>query len=44
MDDELERIWKEVIVAYFRVLLRHSPGGTEENNTTFQSGQQKGDL
>jgi hypothetical protein len=33
-DDELERMWKEAVVAYFKVLSRHSPGGTEENTKT----------
>jgi len=29
--DKLEAMRKETIVAYFTVLSRHSPGGTEEN-------------
>jgi hypothetical protein len=28
---QLERIWKEAFVAYFKVLPPHSPGGTDEN-------------
>jgi hypothetical protein len=27
---ELERIWKEAVVAYFKVLSGYFPGGTEE--------------
>jgi hypothetical protein len=36
--DELERIWKEVIVANFMVLCQHSPGRTEENYKKPESG------
>jgi hypothetical protein len=32
VNDELERMWKEAVVAYFKVLLQHSIGGTEENH------------
>jgi hypothetical protein len=32
VNKELERIWNEAIVAYFKVLSRHLPGGTEENH------------
>jgi hypothetical protein len=32
VSDELERIWKEVVVAYFKVLSWHLPGGTEKNH------------
>jgi hypothetical protein len=28
---ELERIWKEAVMAQFNVLSRHLPGGTEED-------------
>jgi hypothetical protein len=31
MNNELERKWEEVVVAYFKVLSQHLPGGTEEN-------------
>jgi hypothetical protein len=31
VNDELERMWKEVAVAYFKVLSYHLLGGTEEN-------------
>jgi hypothetical protein len=30
MDKELERIWKEVVVAYVKVLPCHLPLGTQE--------------
>jgi hypothetical protein len=32
MNDELERIWKEAVVAWFKLLSLHLPGGTEEHN------------
>jgi hypothetical protein len=31
MNDELERIWKEAVMAYFKVLCRNLPRGAEEN-------------
>jgi hypothetical protein len=31
VNDELERICKEVVVALFKVVSQNSPGGTEEN-------------
>jgi hypothetical protein len=37
MNDELERMWKEAVVAKFKVLLfRHFPGGTEKNQNVSQ--------
>jgi hypothetical protein len=38
MNDGLERMWKEAVVAYFKVLSRHLPGGTEESheNSSFR--------
>jgi hypothetical protein len=30
VNDELERMCKEAVVAYFNVLSRHSPGRTEK--------------
>jgi hypothetical protein len=32
MNNELERIWKEVVMACFKVLFQHSSGKTEENH------------
>jgi hypothetical protein len=32
MNNELERKWKEAIVACFKVLSRYLPGGTGENH------------
>jgi hypothetical protein len=32
VNDELERIWKEAVAAYFKTLLRQLSGGTEENH------------
>jgi hypothetical protein len=31
VNDELEKIWKEAVVANFKVLSRHLSEGTEEN-------------
>jgi hypothetical protein len=30
MNDEVERMWKESVVAYFKSTTQHSPGGIEE--------------
>jgi hypothetical protein len=38
VNDELERMWKEAVVALFKVLSRHLPGGSEENHEKPQSG------
>jgi hypothetical protein len=35
MVDELERIWKETVVALIEVLSRNLPGGTEKNKDKF---------
>jgi hypothetical protein len=35
--DELRMIWKEVLMAYFKVLSWHLNGGTEENYEQTQS-------
>jgi hypothetical protein len=32
MNNELERIWKEVVMVEFKVLSQHVPGGTEEDH------------
>jgi hypothetical protein len=32
VDNELEGIWKENLMAYLKVLSRHVPGRTEENH------------
>jgi hypothetical protein len=39
VNNELERMWKEAVVAKFMVLSRHLPGGTKENHEKPQSGQ-----
>jgi hypothetical protein len=36
--DELERMWMEAVMALFKVLFLHLPGGTEENHKKPQSG------
>jgi hypothetical protein len=38
MNNELERMWKEVVVASFKVLAWHLHEGTEENHEKPQSG------
>jgi hypothetical protein len=30
MNNELGRVWKEEVVAYFKIISWNSPGGTEE--------------
>jgi hypothetical protein len=30
VNDELERIWKEAVMVFFKAVSRHSSGGTEE--------------
>jgi hypothetical protein len=32
MNNELERVWNEAVMALFKVLSRHLSGGTEENH------------
>jgi hypothetical protein len=32
MNDELERLWKEAVVCYFKLSLRTSPAGSEETH------------
>jgi hypothetical protein len=36
VNDELETIWKEAVVAWFKVLSRHLPGGSKENHKNFK--------
>jgi hypothetical protein len=31
VNDEFERIWKEVVVAYFKVHSHHAPGGAQKD-------------
>jgi hypothetical protein len=38
VNDELEMMWKEVVMAYCKVLSWHMPGGIEETHKTPQSG------
>jgi hypothetical protein len=38
MKDELERIWKVLVMAYFGVPSRNFPGGTKKNEEKSQSG------
>jgi hypothetical protein len=37
MNNELERIWKEAVIACFKVLSMHLPGGTERKHKKPQS-------
>jgi hypothetical protein len=39
MDDELERVWKETVMAYFMVLSRHLLGEAEESHENRQLEQ-----
>jgi hypothetical protein len=32
MNAAFERIWKEAVIAYFKLLSRHLPVGAEENH------------
>jgi hypothetical protein len=32
MNNELERMWKEAVMTYFKVLSQKMPGGTEGNH------------
>jgi hypothetical protein len=32
VSDELERMWKELVVAYFKTVYHHLPGVNEENH------------
>jgi hypothetical protein len=34
MNNELENIWKETGVTYFKILAQHLPGETKENNVS----------
>jgi hypothetical protein len=38
MNDELERMWKTAVVAYFKILFRHMPRVTEAKYETFHLG------
>jgi hypothetical protein len=38
MSNELERVWKEAVMARFKILSQHLPGETEENQEKPQSG------
>jgi hypothetical protein len=30
VDEELERTWKDAVMAYFKILSKHLPGGTDD--------------
>jgi hypothetical protein len=38
MNNELETMWKEAVMAAFKVISWHLPRGTEENHEKPQSG------
>jgi hypothetical protein len=38
MNDEVGRLWKKVIMVYFKVLFQHLPGMTKENDKKPQRG------
>jgi hypothetical protein len=33
VNDEWERMWKETVVDYFKVMFHYQPGGTEQNHS-----------
>jgi hypothetical protein len=37
MNYELEKMWGEAVVAQYKVILQHLPGGTEENHETYKT-------
>jgi hypothetical protein len=44
LNDELESIWKDAVVAEFKELSLHLPGGTEENQKNLSQHRQQGTL
>jgi hypothetical protein len=38
VNNELERMWEEAVMAQFKVISWHSPGGTDENHEKPQRG------
>jgi hypothetical protein len=38
-NDEIERMWKEVVVTYYKILSRNLHGGAGENHKKSQSGK-----
>jgi hypothetical protein len=38
MDNKLDWVWNEIVIAYVEILFQHLPGGTEENNLRYQLG------
>jgi hypothetical protein len=38
MNDELQRMWKDAVMVYFKALSQHLPGQTKEKNEKPQSG------
>jgi hypothetical protein len=44
MIKEWGKIWKEVVIACFKVLSEHLPGGTEENHNLRIDGLQAKNL
>jgi hypothetical protein len=39
MTDELEKMWKKVLMTYFKVPSQHSPGRSEKTHEKFQDDQ-----
>jgi len=33
VNGDFEQVWKDSVVAYFKILSQHLPGGTEKNKT-----------
>jgi hypothetical protein len=40
MNNELERVWMEVVVVYFMVISQHLPGSTEEHHKPLSQDSQ----
>jgi hypothetical protein len=38
VNDEFGKMWKEVVIAYFKASFQNFPGGTEENHKHFRIG------
>jgi hypothetical protein len=40
MNNNLEMLWKEAVMAYFKILYSHMPPATKENHENPHKGQQ----
>jgi hypothetical protein len=44
MNDEFQRMWKEAVMTWYEVILRHSSGGTEENHRKSQDSRYSAEI